>query len=324
MMLAPALLFNQDRKNWVLQGGPAGGKSYLLKLVNSVMQGKRELMTAVTEAAIKNGIDGILAMAFDEGDVLNCGEPPSVKELLSRFGQFYKLKNGNNTSAMKGSVTAQHRKYQTAEHKDKDGVHHAGYKCTSQSADNFATSNYPPQTSGDAAMFTRANALPFHVLGNLENSSAIEPSDATDHNDSFFKFNMLCGSHHFRACGLFSPPESETAHFAVDQVIVSLTRRGFNIFESLFEAVDQSLEGDPLQRAYPKAQLHTISSNLLRASADMLAFSQENVSTGEDSRLQFGSQASADDRGANPHWSFDTPIELSDGSSLFSQRDVAL
>lgn len=324
MMLAPSLLFNQDRKNWVLQGGPAGGKSYLLKLVNSVMQGKSELMTAVTEAAIKNGIDGILAMAFDEGDVLNCGEPPSVKELLSRFGQFYKLKNGKNTSAMKGSVTAQHRKYQTAEHKDKDGVHHAGYKCTSQSADNFATSNYPPQTSGDAAMFTRANALPFHVLGNLENSSAIEPSDNMKEDDSFFKFNMLCVlMYHFRACGLFNPPESETAHFAVDQVIVSLTRRGFNIFESLFEAVDQSLEGDPLQRAYPKAQLHTISSNLLSASADMLAFSQENVSTGDKIQDYNSARKRLQTIVEQIHTGVSTPpIELSDGSSLFSQRDV--
>ncbi len=324
MMVAPSLLFTQDRKNWVLQGGPAGGKSYLLKLVNSVMQGKSNLMTAVTEAAIKNGVDGILALAFDEGDVLNCGEPPSVKELLSRFGQFFKLKNGKNTSAMKGSVTAQHREYQTAEHKDKDGVHHTGYKCTSHSADNFATSNYPPQTSGDAAMFTRANALPFHVLGNLENSSAIEPSESTSQDETFFKFNMLCVMmYHFRACGLFNPPESETAHFAVDQVVVSLTRRGFNIFESLFEAVDQSLEGDPLQRAYPKAQLQTISSNLLRASADMLAFSQENVATGDKIHDYNSARKRLQSIVEQIHTGVSTPpMELSDGSSLFSQRDV--
>lgn len=322
-MLAGAnLRFDQDRKIWLLEGGPAGGKSHVLKKAKYILQNKPNLITGVTLASIENGTNDILPVGYDESDGLNQAQAPCADELLARFGRFFKL--SNNNSSLKAAVTSQHRVKQTAERKDADGVHRTSEKETHMSADIFGTTNHPVQTGRDSAMVTRFNGFPVTVLGNADHADGVAPEDTIPPDPCFFNFYMLCVIlYHFRACGLYTPVESEVAHVVLDQVLVSMTQRGFNVFESLFSAVDQSIEGEPLSSAYPRAQLHAICTNMLSATADMTAFSQETINTGVKLRDYNVTRQKLVHLVSLLHAGVSTPpFEFNDGSSLLNQRDV--
>lgn len=322
MIAGSNLVFGQDRKIWVLEGGPAGGKSHILKKALQILHDKQGLITGVTLAAIENGTDGILPVGYDESDGLNQAKVPSAEELLSRFGRLFKL-DGNN-STLKAAVTSFTRRKQTAERKDANGVHRTSEKVTHMSADIFGTTNHPVQTGSDSAMITRFNDIPVTILGNADHADGVAPSKTIPSDPAFFTFNMLCTLlYHFRACGLHNPVESEVAHIVLDQVLISLTQRGFNVFESLFSAVDQSIEGAPLDQAYPRAQLHAICTNLLNATTDMTAFSQETVNTGVKLRDYNTARQKLTHLVSLLHTGVSTPpFEFNDGSSIMNQRDV--